>query len=77
MEGVKEGTYTIKETVAPNGYNKLDDVTTIVINWTSLHDLENVESPTDAQKQAANGGFSLGTGTSDSVTMTEKVLSLL
>ena len=71
LEGVKEGTYTIKETVAPNGYNKLDDTTTIIIKWDSLHDVANFTSPTDTEKQDANGGFSLGDGTTTGVQMTD------
>ena len=69
LEGVKAGTYIIKEIAAPDGYNLLLDETKIVIDWNYVHSVATWESPEATEKTNANGGFSLGNGSSSSVTM--------
>ena len=54
VKGLKPGTYTIKETHAPDGYNKIDDTITIVIDW-------------DKAADGKTGEFKLGTGTTEGV----------
>ena len=62
IKGLKPGTYTITETKAPDGYNKIDTVFTIVVSW---------EKPTDASSTELKtaGGFSKGEGTHADVVM--------
>ena len=57
VKGLKPGTYTIKETHAPDGYNKIDDVITIVIDW----------DPTTAGETPTAATFKLGQGTTEGV----------
>lgn len=56
VKGLKPGTYTIKETHAPDGYNKIDDTITIVIDW-------------DKAADGKTGEFKLGEGTTEDVTL--------
>ena len=55
--GLKPGTYTITETVAPEGYNKITDTFILEIDWIDPTD----PNATDAQKAA--GGFFIGSST--------------
>ena len=57
VKGLKPGTYTIKETHAPDGYNKIDDVITIVIEWDASTTGDNATAAT----------FKLGQGTTEGV----------
>ena len=56
VKGLKPGTYTIKETHAPDGYNKIDTEYTIVIDW-------------DPTEDGTAATFKLGTGTTEGVTL--------
>ena len=58
VKGLKPGTYTITETHAPDGYNKINDTITIVIDWDPT-------TTTDGTTTAAT--FKLGEGTSEGV----------
>ena len=62
IKGLKPGTYTITETKAPDGYNKIDTVFKIVVDWVN---------PTNesTQELKTSGGFSKGTETTESVEM--------
>ena len=60
IKGLKPGTYTIKETKAPDGYNKIDTVFTIVVAW---------ENPGEDETLTTSGGFSIGQGSTETVTM--------
>ena len=62
FKGLNAGTYTIEETIAPDGYNKIEGTSTLVIAWTDPAAIEAIDERerTDAQKaQLANGGFYL------------------
>ena len=61
IKGLKPGTYTIKETHSPDGYNKIDDEITIVIDWDPTTPVEGA-----ADKAAT---FKLGTGTTTGVSL--------
>ena len=52
INGLKPGTYTIKETQAPDGYNKIADTLTLVIDWGKTSDEKSYE-------------FKIGEGSSD------------
>ena len=58
ISGLKPGTYTVKETKAPDGYNLDSTPRTLVIAWNK------------PAAQATNGGFSIGEGTTDGWEMT-------
>ena len=62
VKGLKPGTYTIKETHAPDGYNKIDDVITIVIDWDPT-----TTTGSGAEATTTAAAFKLGAGTSDGV----------
>ena len=65
FKGLNAGTYTIEETIAPDGYNKIEGTSTLQIAWTDPAEIEKIEEAqrTNEQKeQLANGGFYL-TGT--------------
>lgn len=62
ISGLKPGTYTVKETKAPEGYNKIDDEFELVIAW----DRTTAQNPDNA-----SGGFSIGDGSNEGWTMTE------
>lgn len=64
FEGLKPGTYTLKETAAPDGYNLLVEPITVKIDWTDPD-----AAGVDAAVVAA-GGFSLGEGSNDGWVMT-------
>lgn len=51
VSGLKPGEYTVKETMAPDGYNKIDTEFKLVIEWNRDNALKD---------DNANGGFSLG-----------------
>ena len=38
FDGLKDGTYTIKEVLAPTGYKKLDEDITLVVKWSATAD---------------------------------------
>lgn len=38
FDGLKDGTYTIKEVLAPTGYKKLDEGITLVVKWSATAD---------------------------------------
>ena len=38
FDGLKDGTYTIKEVLAPTGYKKLDEDITLVVHWSETAD---------------------------------------
>lgn len=38
FNGLKDGTYTIKEVLAPTGYKKLDEDITLVVHWSETAD---------------------------------------
>ena len=62
FKGLNAGTYTIEETIAPDGYNKIEGTSTLVIAWTDPAAIEAIDESerTDEQKaQLANGGFYL------------------
>ena len=50
--GLKEGTYTLEEINAPDGYNKIDGTSDITISWSD-------PGETDAESIVAQGGFTL------------------
>jgi len=58
VDGIEQGTYTLKETKAPTGYNLDDTAYQLVIGWDT------------AEGHAAAGGFFKDTGTNDKFTMT-------
>ena len=60
VKGLKPGTYIIKETHAPDGFNKIDDEIKIVIDWDAT-------SVSESTTTAAS--FKLGTGTTTGVTL--------
>ena len=57
VKGLKPGTYTIKETHAPDGYNKINDEIKIVIDWDASTTGDNATAAT----------FKLGEGTTEGV----------
>ena len=57
VKGLKPGTYTIKETHAPDGYNKINDEIKIVIDWDASTTGDNATAAT----------FKLGQGTTEGV----------
>ena len=62
FKGLNAGTYTIEETIAPDGYNKIEGTSTLDIAWTDPAAIEAIDESerTDTQKaQLANGGFYL------------------
>lgn len=65
IKGLKPGTYTIKETKAPDGYNNSDEEYTLVIDWAN----PNAEGADSSLKKS--GGFSLGTSSTEGWSMTE------
>jgi len=56
IKGLKPGTYTVTETKAPDGYNKINDTYTLIIGW---------------GKEGEVYKFSKGTGSSEGWTMAE------
>ena len=38
FDGLKDGTYTIKEVLAPTGYKKLNEDITLIVNWSEVAD---------------------------------------
>jgi len=58
VKGLKPGTYTIKETHAPDGYNKINDEIKIVIDW---------DPTTKSGETTTAAAFKLGAGTTDGV----------
>lgn len=60
VSGLKPGEYTVKETMAPDGYNKIDTEFKLVIEWNRDNALKD---------DNANGGFSLGAESTKEWTM--------
>ncbi len=60
VSGLKPGEYTVKETMAPDGYNKIDTEFKLVIEWNRDNALKD---------DNANGGFSLGRESTEGWTM--------
>jgi LPXTG-motif cell wall-anchored protein len=65
LDGLKAGTYTVKETIAPSGYNLDTTERTLVVNWID----PTADSASDDIKKA--GGFSIGTGSDTGFSMDE------
>ncbi len=61
VSGLKPGEYTVKETKAPDGYNKIDTEFKLVIDWDRTAALNNTNE---------NGGFSLGSDSTKGWSMT-------
>lgn len=62
FKGLNAGTYTIEETIAPDGYNKIEGTSTLVIAWTdpAVIEAKDERERTEVEKaQLANGGFYL------------------
>ena len=76
FKGLNAGTYTIEETIAPDGYNKIEGTSTLVIAWTDPAAIEAIDESerTDEQKaQLANGGFYLSGTEAGKFTITTSI----
>ena len=63
FEGLDAGTYTLTETIAPEGFNLLTEPLTIVIDWS------NPTADGASEAIVTSGGFSVGADSSAGVTM--------
>lgn len=61
VSGLKPGEYTVKETKAPDGYNKIDTEFKLVIDWDRTAALDNTNG---------SGGFSIGSDSTGEWRMT-------
>ena len=66
IKGLAAGTYYLKETVAPDGYGKIQNPITIVVNKGTTYDsLDNIKNPTATVNGAKATIDAAGTGTKD------------